>query len=865
MSDQNGQHEEGPSIFDQLKELVPVADYFIKQHGADLRPEGTNRLASRCPWHDDRGPSFKIDLDTGYYTCYGACRGEDWGSGTVIDAVMKDQDFETPLEAAKWLNETYKLGLTVNSAYFKGMKERVEKAEAQLSKALAEMDDPKSAVAKKVREFLHDRGFTDETIKHFGLAADKENARIFIPIKEKGGHHYAWSGRALMTRMPCPKCGAEHDAIELWNQLREVHGNAGHDRHVRYCKDDACVTASRTCPSCKEPAFPAFFAKQEPKYLDSYGYVKSQNLYGLSSARRALRAQKDVLERQPILLVEGFADTWACWQAGYPGVMAYNGGVMVPRQAVEVAKLAKSLGRWVGLVADMDTTGKIGIDKNIDALRNADPDLDIRVLHGIDALPAGDNGKTCKDAADVLQHHGAERLAGLLKSSWWSADEFRIRRIIDDPLWDKTGQIDLVNDVLRRARHSIKLDEIVPLLSERWETPETVVRAFMHDQKARGVSLADSASIISNVDEARVAAKAFLEEGYVIPTPYKKLNEGMPGGGMRLGQLCGIVGKSGAGKSTFLLNLIWDWCRNRIPVLFFTLELPKSVLYIMLVQVALGVHEDVAHEMIKADDQKLQQVDDLFRDYLVLVDNVPTDSQPVDPMTPARIAHLINEVNIVRGGEPIKVVAIDHLGITKAPDEAPNNIKENEIAASGWIMEQLFSIAKATQTMVVVLMQMKREFTAGVMPTPESFRGTSQAMDFLDYGWGIWRNEQEPGISEETRIGRKGQYGVNYWKNRWGPQLIANLRFTPRTRRIMEEGGAPEGFMHEDARGTDLGVQEDMFEDAQIIDPPGTEADVAAAAAAFEEIPLPEPMIGAGDDAGAQAPQDRVAPDWFAD
>ncbi len=63
--------------------------------GVELRPAGQGRLAGRCPFHDDREPSFMVDERDQHYHCFG-CRAH----GDVIDFVMRREglDFRRALE-----------------------------------------------------------------------------------------------------------------------------------------------------------------------------------------------------------------------------------------------------------------------------------------------------------------------------------------------------------------------------------------------------------------------------------------------------------------------------------------------------------------------------------------------------------------------------------------------------------------------------------------------------------------------------------------------------------------------------------------------------------------------------------------------
>ena len=879
--------------FDEVKRLVPLEDYFEKHLGVEFRVEGS-RLAARCPWHDEKTPSFKVEPEKGFFRCYGAC---DYG-GSVVDAVMKAEAFEQPFEAIRWLNDTYRLGLQLGEWKHA---ERAKQAKEKIKAAQSEMGDPNSVVAKRAREMLKERGYTTETIEFFGLAVDKDRGRLLIPIYEKGGHPIAWSGRSLWDKWECPQCHKSTGSKDAFIQADDAHKKSGMEGP--WWRDEQAVIASRKCMDCgKENAFPSLLAQQHPKYRDSGGknepaYIKGSNLYNLHNAKRALRMQKDPGQRQPLILMEGFADVWACHQAGFPGAVAYNGNSLTVQQATDLVKTARSMNRWIGVLLDNDTTGRIKADRNIRAIQEAAEALDkaieseererekgldwkerrkreeareekprrgidIRVMWGSDLLNyEDDEGATqeCKDAGEVLQYHGSDVLHGLLKDHWWSAEEFRIRQVLDGD-WDSTEQKDLVRAILRDARHTIILDELVPLLAQEWGIDDPgVVSKFMHDSANSGANLAEARSLMSDIDQMHDAAKDYLAQRFVISTDYDGLNESLPGGGFRLGQLMMILGRSGTGKTTLIANLIWQFIRRQqIPCLFFSLEQPAAQVFIQLVQISLGITGKEAERMILEDDPRLEEVKSLFRAYLTVVDNVPDASGEVQPMTPSRILDMIHDINMARGGEPIKVVAVDHLGIMEADAGANQQARESTAMASGYVMKRCFGIAKQTGTFFMMLQQMSASGSPpGTPVTASSSRGSTEAIDYSDYIMGIWRPELEADISDDEKIARRGLYCVQMAKNRHGPSdRVLKLVFDHEKRRITTETtlGIPSAFLPE-VVGADLSEAD------------GSLPEIAVGGEGTSSPPIKQSQLGMPEsiDESMDPPPADQTPEWFFD
>jgi transcriptional regulator with XRE-family HTH domain len=100
--------EPSSSVFDVIRERVPLRDYLANHLGVECGPGGH---AKRCPFHDDDSPSFLIHEPSGRqwetWSCMGACHQD---GGTVLDAVMRAEGLDV-LGAVQLLDGLYGLGL----------------------------------------------------------------------------------------------------------------------------------------------------------------------------------------------------------------------------------------------------------------------------------------------------------------------------------------------------------------------------------------------------------------------------------------------------------------------------------------------------------------------------------------------------------------------------------------------------------------------------------------------------------------------------------------------------------------------------------------------------------------------------------
>jgi DNA primase len=68
---------------EQIKRGTDLAA-LVRAKGIELRPHGGGHLAGKCPFHEDKTPSFIVTPEKNLFHCLGCGAG-----GTVIDFVMR--------------------------------------------------------------------------------------------------------------------------------------------------------------------------------------------------------------------------------------------------------------------------------------------------------------------------------------------------------------------------------------------------------------------------------------------------------------------------------------------------------------------------------------------------------------------------------------------------------------------------------------------------------------------------------------------------------------------------------------------------------------------------------------------------------
>ncbi len=208
------------SSVEQIKERLRIEDVI----GSYLKLERAgNSLKARCPFHNEKTPSFFVSPDRGGYYCFGC--GEKGDMFTFVEK-FEGIDF---LGALKLLADRAGVTLEKFSAKTSDKKERLfallEATTAFLQKNLDGEEIPHSYLTKRglvdatiaewrigyvrdewrsISDHLKAKGFTDDEIERAGITKtegkntyDRFRGRIMFPIADPAGRIIAFSGRIL--------------------------------------------------------------------------------------------------------------------------------------------------------------------------------------------------------------------------------------------------------------------------------------------------------------------------------------------------------------------------------------------------------------------------------------------------------------------------------------------------------------------------------------------------------------------------------------------------------------------------------------------------------------------------------------------
>jgi DNA primase len=293
-------------IIDQIRQLANIID--IASQYTTLRQRGRKHVGL-CPFHAEKTPSFTVDSEKQLFHCFGCGIG-----GDVFSLVMEKENLNFP-EALKYLAEKYHIPLPEQ----KKLSPQALKLEEQLSK----INETALAFFKKnlfntqegrgALEYLKKRNISDNVIQEFkiGYAMNSWNS-LLTHFKGKGISENLLEKGGLI--LPGKKQNEHYDRFR-GRIIFPIFSLTG----------KAVGFGGRT------------MFNADPKYLNSPDtplYSKGQLLYGLNFSKDAIRNAGE------FILVEGYTDYLALYQAGLTNCAASLGTALTPHQVALALRFA---------------------------------------------------------------------------------------------------------------------------------------------------------------------------------------------------------------------------------------------------------------------------------------------------------------------------------------------------------------------------------------------------------------------------------------------------------------------------------------------------------------------------------------------
>jgi DNA primase len=299
---------------EEVRDRINIADVIGEY--VQLAPAGRGRLKGLCPFHKEKSPSFQVDVEQGYFYCFGCKAGGD------MFAFVQRQENLSFADSLRKLAD--KAGVTVETRYGEKTSRDLYDVNAF---ALAYFRENLSGVGLV---YFRGRGLTDETIERFELGYAPDG----------------WDGLLKRART---RGVNERQLLEAGLLSENVESGRVYDRfrgRVMFPIRDHLGRLSGFGGRV--------LGDEKPKYLntpETEAFRKGELLYGLNLAREGLR---DTPTGGELIVVEGYMDVIAMHQGGFPGAVATLGTALTAEHATLLSRLGVA---GLSLMFDRDEAG----------------------------------------------------------------------------------------------------------------------------------------------------------------------------------------------------------------------------------------------------------------------------------------------------------------------------------------------------------------------------------------------------------------------------------------------------------------------------------------------------------------------------
>ncbi len=297
-----------------------------------LRKAGRNFLGL-CPFHQEKTPSFTVSPDKQMFYCFGCSEG-----GNAVSFLMKLNQLTFP-EALRQL--AGKVGVIIPERPLS----RQEREHATVAEQIRRTNELaagffarslRSQAGADAREYLRKRGIDAAAIETFRLGYAPEGWNHLLDYLGKQGIAPGLSEQAGLVVARAGNERGHYDRFRgrLMIPIEDVDG------HVIAFGGRVMGTG-------------------EPKYMNSPEsplYTKGNNLYGLARTRDAIR------EKGFAVLVEGYFDLIALWNAGIDNVVATLGTALTRAQV----DLLRRYTPRVAALFDPDEAGRKALARSLE-------------------------------------------------------------------------------------------------------------------------------------------------------------------------------------------------------------------------------------------------------------------------------------------------------------------------------------------------------------------------------------------------------------------------------------------------------------------------------------------------------------------
>lgn len=439
-------------IFDAAR-IEEVVGEFV-----NLKKSGAN-YKGLSPFTQEKTPSFYVSPAKQIFKDFSSGKG-----GNAVSFLMELEHFTYP-EALRYLAKKYNIEIEEEET----TPEQQQKASERESVFLI------SEYAKKVFEdqlwdtdegksiglsYFRERGYTDETMKTFGLGYSLRQKDAF----STGAITKGYSGDFL-----------EKSGIGLRNEKGWYDRFWGRVMFPIYSISGRVLGfGGRVLDSTAKTA----------KYLNSPEnpiYHKSRVLYGLFQAKSA------IIKKDMCYLVEGYTDVISLYQSGIQNVVSSSGTALTTEQIALIQRFTQN----VTILYDGDAAGIKASFRGIDMFLESG--MNVRVV----LFPDGE------DPDSYAKNRSAEELEEFLKEAQKDFMAFKTDLLLEEAQGDPIKRASMIRDIvasIAKIPDPISRDVYIQECSRRMDMDEKVLFAELGQLRAKHLN--ESAKKPSSRNEA---------------------------------------------------------------------------------------------------------------------------------------------------------------------------------------------------------------------------------------------------------------------------------------------------------------------------------------------------------------------------
>jgi len=323
------------SVVDEIKARIDIVD--LVSESVKLRRSGKS-YSGFCPFHaNSRTPAFVVFPESGTWRCFGQCNE----GGDVFGYVMKKEGWDFPT-ALKSLADRTGVEIQPLTQEARQEGEEYERLRALLEEAVTFYRHQlfQTPAGQAALDYLHKREIKDAIIESFGLG--------YAPLAwEAALSHFNSKGYSPEELLQAGMA-TERDSGGIYDRFR--------NRIMFPIRDGLGHMVGFGARILDPNDVPKFLNSPQTALFD-----KGRLLYGLDQARKAIRAQDQVV------IVEGYLDVIALHQGGFANTVSPMGTALTEDQL----RMLKRYTRRIVLALDADAAGEKATLRGLEIARTA--------------------------------------------------------------------------------------------------------------------------------------------------------------------------------------------------------------------------------------------------------------------------------------------------------------------------------------------------------------------------------------------------------------------------------------------------------------------------------------------------------------